>query len=114
MPEIKIIRSETTKIENVNWDKLGFGVYFSDHMFISEYKDGAWDAGEIRPYGPIPTEPSMCTLHYGQSIFEGLKAFKAVDGGYNIFRPDRNAKRLNHSVQEYVFHLMMNHILSKH
>jgi branched-chain amino acid aminotransferase len=97
MPEIKITKAEKSKIESVNWDNLGFGQYFSDHMFVAEYEDGKWNDGEIIPYGPIPTEPTMCTLHYGQSIFEGLKAFRAADGGINIFRPDRNAKRLNHS-----------------
>jgi len=97
MPEIKITKAEKSKIESVNWDNLGFGQYFSDHMFVAEYEDGKWNDGEIIPYGPIPTEPTMCTLHYGQSVFEGLKAFRAADGGINIFRPDRNAKRLNHS-----------------
>lgn len=97
MYDIKISKSETTKFESVNWDNLGFGKYFSDHVYISEYKDGKWNDGEIIPYGPIPTEPAMCTLHYGQTIFEGLKAFRAVDGGINVFRPEKNANRLNTS-----------------
>ena len=97
MPEIKVTKTEKSRISDVNWDNLGFGVYFSDHIFVAEYKDGSWNEGEIVPYGPIPMEPTMCTLHYGQSIFEGLKAFKSVDGGVNLFRPDRNASRLNHS-----------------
>ncbi|MDT3740997.1 MAG: branched-chain amino acid aminotransferase [Candidatus Kapabacteria bacterium] len=97
MPEIKVTKTEKSRISDVNWDNLGFGVYFSDHIFVAEYKDGSWNEGEIVPYGPIPMEPTMCTLHYGQSIFEGLKAFKSVDGGVNLFRPDRNATRLNHS-----------------
>ncbi len=97
MSKIKITKSETTKIEQVNWDNLGFGVYFSDHMYIAEFKDGKWNEGEIRPYGPLLMEPSLCAIHYGQSIFEGLKAFKATDGGFNIFRPDKNAHRLNYS-----------------
>ena len=97
MPEIKVTKTEKSRISDVNWDNLGFGVYFSDHIFVAVYKDGSWNEGEIVPYGPIPMEPTMCTLHYGQSIFEGLKAFKSVDGGVNLFRPDRNASRLNHS-----------------
>ena len=97
MPEIKVTKTEKSRISDVNWDNLGFGVYFSDHIFVAVYKDGSWNEGEIVPYGPIPMEPTMCTLHYGQSIFEGLKAFKSVDGGVNLFRPDRNARRLNHS-----------------
>lgn len=97
MPDIKVTKTDKSRISDVNWDNLGFGVYFSDHIFVAEYKDGSWNEGEIVPYGPIPMEPTMCTLHYGQSIFEGLKAFKCVDGGVNLFRPDRNASRLNHS-----------------
>ncbi len=94
---MKITRTQNTKINNVNWDNLGFGVYFSDHIYMAEYDNGKWNEGEIVPYGPIPTEPTMCTLHYGQTIFEGMKAFKAADGGINLFRPEKNARRLNHS-----------------
>ena len=97
MPDIKVTKTEKTRFNDVNWDSLGFGAYFSDHIFIAEYQDGKWNDGEIVPYGPIPMEPTMCTLHYGQSIFEGMKAFKAADDGINLFRPDRNAHRLNHS-----------------
>lgn len=97
MSNFKIEKTEATRIGGVNWDNLGFGVYFSDHIFISDYADGKWDEGKIVPYGPMPVEPTMCTLHYGQSIFEGLKAFPDVKGGVNIFRPDKNAARLNHS-----------------
>ena len=66
-------------------------------MFLTNFTHGAWDEGVIMPYGPLPMEPGLCTLHYGQTIFEGLKAFRDVKGGFNIFRPDMNAKRLNHS-----------------
>lgn len=98
MPDFKVTLSDKTKINDVNWDKLGFGIYLSDHVFVSEYKNGKWDDGQIIPYGPMPVEPAMCTLHYGQTIFEGLKAFRDVNGKeFNIFRPDKNAKRLNNS-----------------
>ncbi|MGA2297411.1 MAG: branched-chain amino acid aminotransferase [FCB group bacterium] len=97
MPDIKITKAQTTRMTGVDWSNLRFGVYFSDHMYIARYKGGKWDDGEIMPYGPLPMEPGLCTLHYGQSIFEGLKAFKSVKGGANIFRPEMNAKRLNHS-----------------
>ncbi|OGU38400.1 MAG: branched chain amino acid aminotransferase [Ignavibacteria bacterium GWB2_35_12] len=97
MANIKITRTQNSRIGTVDWNNLGFGVYFSDHMFIAEYKNNQWNEGEIMPYGPLPMEPGLCTLHYGQSIFEGLKAFRNVSGGMNIFRPDMNAKRLNHS-----------------
>ncbi|MBI5325377.1 MAG: branched-chain amino acid aminotransferase [Ignavibacteriae bacterium] len=97
MANIKITRTQNSRISSVDWSNLGFGVYFSDHMFVAEYKNNQWNDGEILPYGPMLMEPGMCTLHYGQSIFEGLKAYKCVSGGVNIFRPDMNAKRLNHS-----------------
>ena len=97
MANIKITRTQNSRIGSVDWNKLGFGVYFSDHMYVAEFKNNQWNEGEILPYGPMLMEPVMCTLHYGQSIFEGLKAYKSVSGGVNIFRPDMNAKRLNHS-----------------
>jgi branched-chain amino acid aminotransferase len=94
----KIIKNTKTRFNDVDWNNLRFGVYFSDHIFISKYKDGKWDGGEIKPYEAMPMEPGLCTLHYGQTIFEGLKAFRRVDGnGANLFRPDMNAKRLNRS-----------------
>ena len=97
MSSFEFIKSKTTRINDVNWDNLGFGVYFSDHIFISDYSNDKWDNGRIVPYGPMPIEPTNCTLHYGQSIFEGLKAFHSKSGGINIFRPDKNAARLNRS-----------------
>ncbi|MFA6571088.1 MAG: branched-chain amino acid aminotransferase [Bacteroidota bacterium] len=99
MSIFKITQSQNTRIKDVRWDNLRFGVFFSDHIFISRYKGGKWDDGEIVPYGPLPIEPTMCTLHYGQTIFEGLKAFRSVKGGANIFRPEMNAKRLNRSAE---------------
>jgi branched-chain amino acid aminotransferase len=97
MSPFEITKSEKTRIDLVNWDSLGFGVYFSDHVFISDYACGHWDEGRIEPYGPMSMEPALCTLHYGQTIFEGLKAFLAKNGDINIFRPIKNAERLNHS-----------------
>ena len=97
MANVKITRSQNTRINNVDWDNLGFGAYFSDHIYVAQYADGKWNEGEIIPYGPMQIEPTMCTLHYGQSIFEGLKAFRSAKGGVNIFRPDKNAARMNHS-----------------
>jgi branched-chain amino acid aminotransferase len=99
MEELQIKHAEKSKLNQTDWDNLSFGKYFSDHMFISKYDNGAWSRGIILPYGPLPMEPGMCTLHYGQSIFEGMKAFRSVNGGANIFRPDMNAKRMNHSAQ---------------
>lgn len=93
----KITKNQFTRFNDINWNDLKFGTYFSDHMFIAKYKDGKWDNGEIIPYGPIEIEPSLCTLHYAQACFEGLKAFRNINGGANLFRPEKNAARLNHS-----------------
>lgn len=95
----KITKNPETRINAVDWNNLRFGVYFSDHVFISRYKDGKWDDGAIEPYGQLPFEPGLCTLHYGQTIFEGLKAFDVKSGGANIFRPDMNVARLNRSAE---------------
>jgi len=99
MADIKIIKAEKTRINDVDWNNLRFGIYFSDHIYVSDYTNGNWDNGRIEPYGPMAIEPGNCTLHYAQTIFEGLKAFRDVKGGVNIFRPDKNAERLNRSAE---------------
>lgn len=96
---IQIEKATQTRFDSIDWSNLGFGRYFSDHMFISFYRDGKWDDGKIVPYGPICFEPSMMTLHYGQTIFEGLKAYYDVNGGVNLFRPEMNAKRMQSSAE---------------
>lgn len=98
MSRFKITKNDKTRLNDIDFDNLGFGVYFSDHVFVSDYKDGKWDEGRIIPYGPFEIEPAMCTLHYGQALFEGMKAFRTAKGA-NLFRPDRNAARLNRSAE---------------
>jgi len=79
-------------------DKLGFGKYFTDHMFIAEYEEGkGWHKADIRPYGPLSIDPSAMVFHYGQAVFEGLKCYRADDGRLLLFRPERNFERLNAS-----------------
>ncbi|OGU57809.1 MAG: hypothetical protein A2X64_00970 [Ignavibacteria bacterium GWF2_33_9] len=102
MLKLKFTERTDTRFGTVNWDKLGFGRYFADYMFVADYKDGKWDEGQILPYGTMEIEPAMMTLHYGQTIFEGLKAYYTVDGNANCFRPDMNAKRLNVSATKLV------------
>ncbi|NLU52596.1 MAG: branched-chain amino acid aminotransferase [Clostridiaceae bacterium] len=94
------IRVELTKNPKAKPDpeNLGFGNIFSDHMFIMDYTDGkGWHNPRIVPYGPIAYEPSIMVFHYGQSIFEGLKAYRISDEQVVLFRPDENMKRLNKS-----------------
>lgn len=98
--ELVVENEKDTRLDRIDYQNLGFGRYFSDNVFISEYRNGKWSEGEIIPYGELPFEPGMSTLHYGQSIFEGLKAYKDFNkGGVNIFRPGMNAKRLNNSAR---------------
>ncbi|MDR1569340.1 MAG: branched-chain amino acid aminotransferase [Oscillospiraceae bacterium] len=78
--------------------RLGFGRIFTDYMFTMEYKKGeGWHNAEIRPYAPFMLDPSASVLHYSQSVFEGLKAYRTADGGVNLFRARDNFKRLNTS-----------------
>ena len=97
MSDIKITKARTSKIKSVDFKNLGFGEVFSDHMFSMDYENGEWINQRIEPYGKIEFEPAMCTLHYAQAVFEGLKAFHVRDGSINIFRPEKNLERMNRS-----------------
>ena len=80
-------------------DSLGFGTLRTDHMFLMEYSDGEWHSGRIVPYAPISLMPGAMCLHYGQTIFEGIKAFRHADGEVYTFRSDQNAERMNRSAE---------------
>jgi branched-chain amino acid aminotransferase len=77
----------------------GFGRYFTDHMVRIDYVDGAWGPGRVLPYGPLLLDPATMVLHYGQEIFEGLKAYRQPDGSIASFRPEKNAERFARSAQ---------------
>ena len=84
-------------------ENIRFGTVFSDHMFTQVYDDGAgWHDARIEPYGPFSIDPAASVLHYGQEIFEGLKAYRRQDGGINLFRPEQNARRFNMSATRMV------------
>jgi len=91
--------NEDSQLNQVDWDNLEFGKTFSDHMFIMDYENGKWVNGKIIPFQPIPMHPAMSAVHYGQSIFEGLKAYKSKSGQVNIFRPKLNAQRFAESAK---------------
>jgi branched-chain amino acid aminotransferase len=74
-----------------------FGRIFTDHMVVIPYRDGKWQQGELKAYGPLSLDPSASSLHYGQAIFEGYKAFAQPDGSIKTFRPEQNAERFNRS-----------------
>ncbi|MGB1248180.1 MAG: branched-chain amino acid aminotransferase [Chitinophagales bacterium] len=94
---IEVKRKENSYISKVDFSDLGFGKVFSDHMFVADYEDGEWTSMKIEPFKYIPMHPAMSSIHYGQSIFEGMKARKNDKGEIIIFRPDMNVKRMNRS-----------------
>ncbi|MCO6486499.1 MAG: branched-chain amino acid aminotransferase [Saprospiraceae bacterium] len=93
--DIKVTRAETTRIGTVDFSNIPFGRVFSDHMFMADYKDGTWQNFQILPFGPISIHPACMAIHYGQSIFEGMKASRKSDGTPCLFRPEKHATRLN-------------------
>jgi len=98
MQEITIQLTTTPKQKPLDESKLGFGNVFTDHMFLMNYKAGeGWINPRIVPYGPIALDPAAMCLHYGQEIFEGMKAYRADDGRIMLFRPEENFKRMNAS-----------------
>ena len=92
-----IERTTKSRIKETDFNNLEFGKYLSDHMLVADYSDGEWKNFEIVPYGEITVSPGISALHYGQSFFEGIKAYKHADGKVSIFRPDKNALRFNKS-----------------
>lgn len=102
-PEIPVTLTTTPKTKPAADAALGFGQIFTDHMFIMDYEDGkGWHDARIVPYAPIVLEPSAMIFHYGQAIFEGLKAYHACDGSINLFRPRLNFERVNVSNERLV------------
>ena len=93
--DIDIVKATSSKIESVDFENLKFGHIFTDHMMECDYEDGAWKAPVIRPYGNISLEPSAKVFHYGQAVFEGMKAYKDEDDRIWLFRPDENFRRIN-------------------
>ena len=109
----KITRVSRSRLPQVDFDNLGFGTYFSDHMFSLEYVDGQWRNPEVLPNGPISLMPGNATLHYGQAVFEGLKAFRGSDGLVRVFRHDRNEARLEASCERLCIPLLPKGILGE-
>ncbi|SFR67321.1 MULTISPECIES: branched-chain amino acid aminotransferase [Maribacter] len=97
--DIIVEKVKTSKIDQVDFDNLAFGSVFTDHMLVCTYKDGAWETPKITPYQPITLDPSSKIFHYGQSIFEGMKAYKDKNNDVFLFRPLDNHKRFNISAE---------------
>lgn len=94
-----IEKVQQSRVDSVDWNNLPFGKIFSDHMFVSDYKDGKWTNDRIIPFGHFTIHPASMVLHYGQAIFEGMKASKLEDGTPVLLRPDEHAKRINASAR---------------
>ncbi len=96
---LKITKVKESKIDQVDFSNLNFGTVFTDHMFVCDYKDGGWKSPEIIPYGPLTIDPSAKVFHYGQAVFEGMKAYKDDHGDVFMFRPEENFNRINRSAE---------------
>ena len=94
---MKITKTSISKLKSTDFSNLPFGTVFSDHMLICNFKHGKWGPSEVLPYGPISISPGAKVLHYGQSVFEGMKAFKNSNNEVLLFRKEENFKRINRS-----------------
>ncbi len=95
--DFKITLTSASKLAAVSLKNIPFGRQFTDHMLVADFVNGAWQTPEILPYGPLQLDPSLAALHYGQAIFEGIKAYRSADGAVKIFRPHDNFLRFNRS-----------------
>ena len=94
---ISVSKTADSRLSRTDFENLPFGKTFSDHMLTADYEGGEWKNFQIVPYGEIALSPAISALHYGQAFFEGIKAYKHVDGRIAIFRPEKNAERSNRS-----------------
>ena len=97
--DFNITKIERSKLNDINLENIPFGKYMTDYMLEVDYENGKWQTPEIKPYQPMLIAPSLAAIHYGQSIFEGVKAYKNADGEPYIFRPLDNFKRFNKSAE---------------
>ena len=97
--DFNITKAERSKLNDIDLENIPFGKYFTDHMLEVDYEDGEWKTPEIKPYQPLLMEPSLAAIHYGQAIFEGVKAYRNPAGEPQIFRPHDNFVRFNISAE---------------
>ncbi|MDX2302201.1 MAG: branched-chain amino acid aminotransferase [Microscillaceae bacterium] len=97
--EIQIHKTPKSRLQEIDFDNLIFGRTFSDHMFTADYQDHNWQNLLIQPYSSLSLSPALMALHYGQSIFEGMKAYRTVENEIVLFRPHENWKRMNVSAE---------------
>ena len=99
MTLIPVERTTASRIGQVDFNNLDFGLHMSDHILVAEYSNGQWGAARIKPYGTMEFYPAMMALHYGQSVFEGLKAFRMENGDISVFRAATHLERFNRSLE---------------
>jgi branched-chain amino acid aminotransferase len=97
--EIKINKTKASRLDSVDFENIQFGRVFSDHMFVGDYAGGKWQNFEILPFQNLEYNPAFNSLHYGQSVFEGMKAHLDADNNVVLFRPMDNFARLNRSCE---------------
>ncbi len=97
--DFNITKIKHSKLNNISLENIPFGKHFTDHMLEMDYENGEWQTPEIKPYQALQLQPSLAALHYGQAIFEGIKAYKDENGNANIFRPQDNVGRFNISAE---------------
>jgi len=99
MEEILIRKTNHSRIHEVDFEHLEFGKYVSDHMLVCDFRNGQWDQPQVVPFANLSLDPAALALHYGQTVFEGMKAFSMIDGRINIFRIDRHYERFVKSLE---------------
>ena len=100
--EIKVTKTTNPKPIPQDESTLGFGLKFTDHMFLMDWDEGqGWHDARIVPYGPLEIDPASTVLHYALEIFEGLKAYRTAEGKIQLFRPIENARRMNRSAARF-------------
>lgn len=95
---IPVEKTETSRQQSFNYDDFVFGIQPTDHIFLCEYKNGSWENPRIEPFHDLTLSPTALCLHYGQTVFEGMKAFRQDDGRVHIFRPEKHHTRFNRSL----------------
>src|SRR5690606_32643595 len=96
---VPIERIAQSNLSKVDFKNLEFGKYISDHMLLAEYKNGQWQTPRVVPFGELKMDPGILALHYGQAVFEGMKAYRMHDGNISVFRMHAHHQRLNRSLK---------------
>ena len=99
LTDISVRKTKYSKINEVDFQNLEFGKYMADHMLVCDYADGEWKQPMILPFSNLSLNPATLALHYGQTVFEGMKVFRTQDGRINIFRPERHYERFVRSLE---------------